>query len=172
MLVIETTKVCFKCGETKPLSMFYKHPRMADGHINKCKECNKKDVRENYATNIDYYTEYEVLRRDTENRIKSRKSRMLRVQERYKVDKQFRETIVASKEKWADSNKHKREAHHAVSNSVRDGRLFKPNTCEHCSKTGCTIYGHHWSYLQENWLNVMWLCSGCHGKEHRKNFIT
>ena len=29
MLTIETRKVCFKCGETKQLSMFYKHPKMA-----------------------------------------------------------------------------------------------------------------------------------------------
>lgn len=33
--------------------MFYKHPRMADGHLNKCKDCTKKDVHEKYMSNID-----------------------------------------------------------------------------------------------------------------------
>ena len=48
-----TTKICFKCKRELPLSDFYKHPRMADGHLGKCKECTKSDVHENYLKNID-----------------------------------------------------------------------------------------------------------------------
>ena len=45
-------KVCFKCGTEKPLTEFYKHPTMGDGHLNKCKSCAKSDVKGNYAENV------------------------------------------------------------------------------------------------------------------------
>lgn len=48
----EAKKRCFKCGLELPLSMFYAHPQTADGHLNKCKSCTKKDVHENYEKKI------------------------------------------------------------------------------------------------------------------------
>ena len=55
-------KTCFKCNVQKPLTDFYKHPAMADGHVNKCKECNKTDVTENRLKKIDYFREYDKER--------------------------------------------------------------------------------------------------------------
>jgi len=43
-----TSKICFKCGKSKPITDFYKHPQMKDGRVNKCKPCNKNDIHLNY----------------------------------------------------------------------------------------------------------------------------
>jgi hypothetical protein len=46
-------KECFKCGKSKALCEFYLHPKMADGHLGKCKECTKSDAHANRWKNID-----------------------------------------------------------------------------------------------------------------------
>lgn len=45
---MEKQKECFKCNVTKPLSYFYKHPQMQDGTVNKCKDCNKAENKNNW----------------------------------------------------------------------------------------------------------------------------
>jgi hypothetical protein len=54
-----TLKTCFKCNVEKPLTDFYPHPQMGDGHLNKCKACTKKDVAEHRAANIERVRDYD-----------------------------------------------------------------------------------------------------------------
>src|SRR5690554_2860406 len=114
---MNTEKKCFKCGEVKSLSSFYKHKGMADGHVNKCKECNKKDVIDNRKKNVDYYREYD----------RARGSRQTREYQR-----NYRSEFPM---KYA--------AHRLVSNSLRDGRLSKPERCQECGELHEYIHGHH-----------------------------
>lgn len=38
-------KKCFKCDLEKPLTEYYTHKKMKDGHLNKCKVCTKNDTK-------------------------------------------------------------------------------------------------------------------------------
>jgi len=50
-------KQCFRCELVKPLDNFYKHPKTTDGHVGKCKNCNKIDVKINYSKKKEFYKE-------------------------------------------------------------------------------------------------------------------
>ena len=66
-------KRCFKCGYLKEYKNFYKHKKMADGYLNKCKECAQKDIHENYFKRHEYYLEYDKKRNKTDKRKKRSK---------------------------------------------------------------------------------------------------
>lgn len=53
-------KKCFKCGATKPLSDFYRHKQMRDGHLGKCKACTKKESRANWVTTTEKAKVYDA----------------------------------------------------------------------------------------------------------------
>ena len=133
-------KECFKCGETKPLDDFYRHPAMKDGHVNKCKECNKRDVRKNRAANVEYYRAYDT----------SRKSRLAYDPEAARVKRQ--------------RDKEKFRARRMVAYQVSKGNLV----AEPCSNCGSEnhLHAHHDDYSKP--LNVRWLCAACHSQHHTK----
>ena len=134
-------KQCFKCGEVKDLSCFYRHPGMKDGRVNKCKECNKRDVRQNRKHKVDYYREYD----------------------RERGSRQPAHKIKAYNAKYPK----KYIAKNAVNNAIRDGRLLKPNACEVCGAEHNSIHGHHDDYSFP--LQVRWLCPPCHFAWHLEN---
>lgn len=139
-----TLKNCFKCGAEKPLTDFYKHKAMADGHVNKCKECNKKDVRENRELKVDFYRKYDVTR--------------------YKSDPSVRQRISATSNSWRRKYPERHKAHNAVSNAIRDGKLQKM-PCEVCGAIK-NLHAHHDDYSKP--LDVRWLCAEHHKKHHNK----
>lgn len=57
-------KVCFKCGQWKQLDDYHRHKQMGDGHLNKCKECTKRDVKAWINNNRDKHAVYGQRWRD------------------------------------------------------------------------------------------------------------
>lgn len=132
------TKRCFKCNEEKHLDLFYAHPRMSDGYLNKCKKCTKQDVKTNYSTNREHYAEYEKKRWGNPER------------------RRYSQSLV-------NSNKSRKQTHSAVSNAIRDGKMSK-KPCVVCGET--KVQAHHHDYSKP--LDVVWLCRKHHLETHGK----
>jgi ribosomal protein S27AE len=155
---VDNSKKCFKCGLEKALSEFYNHKAMADGHLNKCKDCTRKDSRETRDKNLDYYLEYDRQRANLPKRVETRL--------KYSQTPEGRLAAARAKSKWAESNLIKRAAITIVNNAVRDGRLEKGKACANCGKTG-RLEAHHDDYAFP--LVVRWLCCKCHREWHKLN---
>jgi len=56
-------KTCRQCHLKKPLGEFYAHPRMADGHLNKCKVCVRTRVGIHREVHLDTIREYDRTRK-------------------------------------------------------------------------------------------------------------
>jgi len=179
---IMKSKSCFKCNTKKPLTDFYKHPMMADGHVNKCKECNKKDVRQNYQDNHDHFQKYERSRAHLPHRIKARGyagkignyciiPSSHQAHSGRKADAKF--CFIPSSHQSARSNPNayrlrnpkKARATGKVHYAIKSGKLIR-QPCEVCSTTE-NIHAHHCDYDKP--LDVMWLCQKHHSDWHKNH---
>ena len=150
------SKICFKCGIEKEIDAYYVHKQMADGHLNKCIECTKKDATNVRNRNIDYYLEYDRTRANNPNRVEARL--------KYSQTEIGKQRLRAGSDKWAINNLIKRAASHIVNNAIRDSKLIKIHECENCHEKEKRIHGHHDDYAFP--LSVRWLCSKCHTAWH------
>lgn len=151
-------KRCFKCGQKKSLADFYRHKMMADGHLNKCKECSKKDTRANRRENRVYYQEYDRKRANLPHRVEARKQ--------YQCTENYRVSAAKGRKRYLERHPEIRKAHIIVGNFLRDGKLTKAESCEGCGSSE-RLHAHHSDYSRP--LDVVWLCHVCHVEWHRNN---
>lgn len=137
-------KCCFKCGQNKELTEFYKHPAMLDGHVNKCKDCNKKDNNLNRQSKIDYYREYD--------------------RDRFYTSDKRKEQHKAQCYKYSRVHADRRYAHTKARRALLANKLIKEN-CLMCGDSKTEM--HHVDYSKP--LEVMWLCKLCHERWHVEN---
>lgn len=156
-------KKCFKCGEVKPLSEFYCQSRMADGHLNKCIECTKKDARTNYSKDIEKSREKERERNNTRKRVDYRR---LKAGERKEKDpEKYKLAKKAYNQKYRNRNREKARARDIVFYNISTGKLKNPCICQKCGSSGY-IEAHHEDYLKP--LEITWLCDTCHKDRHNE----
>jgi hypothetical protein len=136
------SKECFKCKTIKPLSEFYRHSAMGDGHLNKCKGCAKDDATANRNKNLEKIRAYDRER--------------AKVPERSKAAQEINAA-------WRKADNRRTRAHVAVARAVRKGSLIR-SPCVRCGEQ--KSLAHHEDYDKP--LEVVWLCQPCHKQRHKE----
>lgn len=141
-----TCKPCIRCGETKPLSAFYKNKGMKkDGHLNKCIPCVKlyeKERLQKLMQDSDWVEKERERSRE--------KYHKLGYKDKHKPTReQKREIMKRYKEKYPEKERAKMIA-------------------QRVTKKG--KHAHHWSYNEEDAKDVILLSEKDHNLLHR--FLT
>jgi hypothetical protein len=110
---------------------------MADGHLGKCKDCTKLDMR------VDRHTKPRVREYD-----KARSNQPQRVA-----------LAVRMVREWRAAYPERVKAQTAANNALRDGRLVRVTLCQGC-RLQRRVEMHHPDYARP--LLVVWLCKPCH----------
>ncbi len=137
-------KKCIKCDSDKELSEFYKHKKMLDGHLNKCKTCTKRENSERR----------DILKNDpnwveSENKRHREKYYRLGYKEKHKPTAEKKKEIMT---RYKDKYPEKEAARKNSSN-------LKPIISEN--------HLHHWSYNDNHFKDVIELSESDHNTLHR-----
>jgi hypothetical protein len=146
-------KRCFKCGQRRPIGEFYKHPQMADGRLNKCRDCTREDVSKNRIERIAYYRQYDRHRASMPHRVSARKA--------YKETEAGKMAHKRATKAYQANRPDRKAAHITLGSAIRDGRVLR----QPCLVCGEKAEAHHPDYSRP--LDVVWLCKEHHTEVHR-----
>lgn len=147
-------KTCISCKQEKPLLEFYANKGMADGHLNKCKDCVKNYERQRRnGPSRTKILEYDRKRGSSPDRVQARAL--------YSKTEAYRASHANAVDKYRKSNPARVRATAAVNNALRAGKLQKM-PCIVCGSS--KVHAHHPYYDPP--LDVVWLCPDHHKQTH------
>jgi len=138
---------CSACGEWFGADGFYADKRRTGGLKSECKKCHCLTTIA--SRNLDNH-------RDNNKRWMRESGYQQRpeVRERQMWRSRVRGKTIEVKAR-------------ALANRAVDlGFLVRPAACPKCGRSDLTVHAHHADYSRP--LDVTWMCSDCHGLEHRE----
>jgi hypothetical protein len=143
--------ICRRCREEKALPEFSTDKRRPDGVVLLGRPCDAIRRRE-------------LRNRDLEgDREKERARHQRRWSQRWQREREIR--IKRFSRRWAERDM-RTIARFRLRDAVKSGTVAKPSACMLCGANGGRIDGHHHDYSRP--FDVVWLCTRCHGAQHRR----
>lgn len=132
---------CVNGDNLQDISNFYRHSQMEDGHLNKCKDCCKKEQKQRE----------EILKLDPiwvekEKKRAREKFERLGYKDKYKPSPEKKKIII---DRYKAKYPEKIKARNAISHLVKEG-----------------IELHHWSYNEKDWKDFIELLVKQHYEIH------
>ena len=151
---MEPVRRCSHCGEYKPTDAFIREKRFKVGFTARCRAC-ANEYNRLYRQRPDVKVRDRLRMR--ERIAKNREAYRERDRKRYREGRCPPKVLVPEKER----------ARRAVWNAQRYGRITKPKECSRCGHPTprVRLHAHHPDYSKP--LEIIWLCSECHGLEHQ-----
>ena len=153
-------KECRRCNIIKPISSFYIHKQMGDGHLNVCKDCVKKRVSTHRVNNLESIREYDRERGQQLERKAKNKQRY-----RKRISTEEGRRLEWEKQRAASRKHRPKKLVRAITRRAILAGILIPKPCERCENSN-DIEAHHEDYSRP--LDVIWLCKACHGERHRE----
>lgn len=147
---MDQTKYCPDCDRVKPGEDFYANSLNKDGLGTYCRKCTRARSAARHAADPVRST-----------------GRMRSYYRRRKAQGIAPTTPnkPLGDARYFARHRERCDAHGVVYRAIGRGTLTRPDRCERCG-AACKPHGHHADYAKP--LEVEWLCSTCHGVEHRR----
>ena len=168
-----TRRICTSCKIEKPFEEFGNNKKGKWGKREICKNCKRIKDREYERNNPKKMSEKHA------RWVEKHRDHVREYGRKYyeKNPEIYKENAIAYRKKTGNESVKKyrrkypakKKAHSYVELALFFGHMSKPDNCSMC-KIKCDPQGHHEDYTKP--LDVIWLCTKCHGFVHRKENTT
>lgn len=168
-------KNCTRCGEKKPLDLYYRDNSLRDGRTNICKKCKDRYQRQ-------YHLKHKERRKETHRAYNERNREKIREKNRANYQakrekklaylaewrKKNRDLISTYNRQRKEKNAERIKAGKAVRAAIKRGEISVDNSCCVCGATN-HVDLHHQSYDEANHFKVIPLCRAHHQRLHAED---